>query len=211
VGAVLLAGFLFTPFGVDPSGRYFLPLAVPLALFAAQMILSISRRPWQAAALATLIVVYQLVGTLQCALRFPPGLTTQFYQPTIIDHRADQALIDFLRQAGETRGYTNYWAAYPLAFQSREEILFAPRLPYHLDLRYTPRDDRYSPYLREVEQSDRTAYITTRNPALDEYLSGQLGALGVAWQEKQIGDYHVYYQLSRAVRPREIGLGEWTK
>ncbi len=173
------------------------------------MILSISRRPWQVAALAGLVVGYQLIGTLQCALRYPPGLTTQFYEPTIIDHRADRDLIDFLRQAGETRGYTNYWVSYPLAFHSEEEILFAPRLPYHLDLRYTPRDDRYPPYLEAVERSARTAYITTRNPTLDAYLSSQLRALGVSWQEKQIGDYHVYYQLSRAVRPQEIGLGDW--
>ena len=34
----LLLGFILTPFGADPSGRYFLPLAVPLSLFAAAMI-----------------------------------------------------------------------------------------------------------------------------------------------------------------------------
>ena len=32
VVGTLLAGFLFTPFGADPSGRYFLPLSIPLAL-----------------------------------------------------------------------------------------------------------------------------------------------------------------------------------
>ena len=36
VAATLIAGFLFTPFGVDPSGRYFLPLTVILAIFAGQ-------------------------------------------------------------------------------------------------------------------------------------------------------------------------------
>lgn len=210
--AILLAGFLFTSFGVDPSGRYFLPLTIPLALVAAQMLLSIARQPRYGAPaaviLATLVVTYQLWGNLQCASRFPPGLTTQFYEPTIIDHRADQALIDFLRQEGETRGYTNYWVAYPLAFHSEEELIFVPRLPYHLDLRYTPRDDRYAPYTAAVEQSQRVAYITTRNPALDETLRTHFSGLGVDWQEKQIGDYHIYYRLSRAVRPQEIGLGE---
>jgi hypothetical protein len=149
-----------------------------------------------------------LWGNIQCARRFPPGLTTQFYAPTIIDHRADQALIDFLRQEGETRGYSNYWVAYPLAFHSEEEIIFVPRLPYHLDLRYTPRDDRYAPYAAMVDQSQRVAYITTRNPALDDYLRTHFAGLGVQWQEKQIGDYQIYYQLSRSVRPQEIGLGD---
>ena len=36
--AVLTGGFIFTPFGADPSGRYFVPLAAPLALFTAEML-----------------------------------------------------------------------------------------------------------------------------------------------------------------------------
>jgi 4-amino-4-deoxy-L-arabinose transferase-like glycosyltransferase len=208
VGAVLLAGFLCTSFGVDPSGRYFLPFAVLLALFGARFMMARCCRPWQAGALVALVVGYQLVGTVQCVLANPPGLTTQFYEPTIIDHRADQELIAFLRREGETRGYSNYWVAYPLAFLSQEELIFAPRLPYHLDLRYTPRDDRYAPYLAEVQRSPVTAYITTRNPALDRLLRERFGALGVRWSEVKIGDYQVYYHLSRAVHPQEIGLGE---
>ena len=204
----LLAGFLFTPFGVDPSGRYFLPLAIPLAMVAAQMILTVARRPWQLAALAGLVVGYQVWGTLQCALTFPPGLTTQFFEPTIIDHRADGELIQFLKDNGETRGYSNYWVAYPIAFHSQEEILFVPRLPYHLDLRYTPRDDRYAPYTRSVAASQRVAYITTRNPRLDAYLRSEFSIRGISWQEKTIGDYQVYYRLSEVVRPQDIGLGD---
>jgi len=208
VCAALVAGFVFTAFGVDPSGRYFLPLSVPLALAAANMILSVARRHWQVVGLVVLVTGYQMWGTLQCALNFPPGLTTQIHEPTIIDHRADQDLIAFLTQAQETRGYTNYWVAYPIAFQSNEEVLFVPRLPYHLDLRYTPRDDRYRPYTDMVANSSRVAYITTRNPRLDRYLVEQFTALNITWLEQQIGDYHVYYQLSRAVRPQEIGLGD---
>ncbi len=208
VCAVLLAGFLFTSFGVDPSGRYFLPLAIPLALAAARMVQSPALNRWQAVGLVALVAVFQLWGTVQSALRYPPGLTTQFYEPTIVDHRYDQVLIDFLRQEGETRGYSNYWVSYPIAFRSQEQVIFIPRLPYHLDLRYTPRDDRYAPYTALVEQSQRVAYITTRNEVLDAYLGEQFRALGVTWEETQIGDYHVYYRLSRVVRPQEIGLGE---
>lgn len=207
----LLAGFLFTPFGVDPSGRYFLPLAIPLAVVAAQMILAVARRPWHAAALVGLIAGYQLWGTLQCALNFPPGLTTQFFEPTIIDHRKDGELVEFLKANGETRGYSNYWVAYPIAFHSNEEILFVPRLPYHLDLRYTPRDDRYAPYTQAVAISQRVAYITTRNPRLDAYLRSEFLSLGLSWQEKTIGDYQVYYRLSQVVRPQDIGLGDLRK
>ena len=208
VGGVLLAGFLFTSFGVDPSGRYFLPLAVPLALAAAQRLKTIPRQPWLTAGLMALVVGYHLIGTVQSALRFPPGLTTQFYEPTIIDHRADLELIDFLEQVGETRGYSNYWVSYPLAFLSQERLIFIPRLPYHLDLRYTARDDRYLPYRALVAASERVAYITTRNPALDDYLRAQFRALGASWEEQQISDFRVYYHLSRPVRPDELRFNE---
>lgn len=209
--ATLIAGFLFTPFGADPSGRYFLPLAAPMALLAAQALSHLAQRfpqqRWLAPVLVVIVVGYQFWGTLECARRFPPGLTTQFYAPTVIDHRADNELIDFLEQEGETRGYSNYWVTYPLAFESNEALIFIPRLPYHLDLRYTPRDDRYAPYTEEVSRSDRVAYITTHNPSLDDYLQTHFNRIGVTYQEKQIGDYHIYYHLSRVVRPEEIGLG----
>jgi 4-amino-4-deoxy-L-arabinose transferase-like glycosyltransferase len=208
VCGVLLAGFLFTSFGVDPSGRYFLPLAVPLALAAAHLLVSLPFRPWLPAGLLVLVAGYHLIGTLQCALAFPPGLTTQFYEPTRIDHRADQALIDFLTEAGETRGYTNYWVAYPLAFRSQERLIFIPSLPYHLDLRYTSRDDRYAPYRDELARSERAAYITTRNPQLDDRLREQFRAQGITWKEHQIADFRVYYHLSRLVRPEQMDLSE---
>ena len=208
VVGTLLAGFLFTPFGADPSGRYFVPLAVPLALAAAAMILHISRRAWHTAALVALVLAFQAWGTLQAARAYPPGLTTQFYEPTVIDHRADADLIAFLKARGETRGYTNYWTAYPLAFLSAEELIFIPRLPYHLDLRYTPRDDRYAPYTELVKGSPRAAYITTRNPALDTYLREAFSERALTWEEKRIGDYLVYYNISDLVRPSDIGLGE---
>ncbi len=117
-------------------------------------------------------------------------------------------MIEFLRGAGERRGYTNYWLAYPLAFLSDEELVFVPRLPYHPDLRYTPRDDRYPAYGEQVAASPRVAYITARHPLLDGRLRDGFAELGVKWEEVAIGEYRVFYRLSRAVRPQEMGLGE---
>ena len=98
--------------------------------------------------------------------------------------------------------------AYPLAFESNEKILLAPRLPYHSDLRYTERDDRYPPYTQAAGSSSKTVYISTfETPLLDLQLREGFTRLGVTWQEKTIGNYHVFYALSRAVQPAEIGLG----
>ncbi len=207
----LVAAFILTPFGADPSGRYFLPLVIPLALLLAEMLdrqrqLSPGRR-WLAHGLALSLILFNLWGTVHSAAQFPPGLTTQFDAVAQVNQRDLPALMAFLRAQGETRGYTNYWVEFPLAYLSDEELIYEARLPYHLDFRYTPRDNRYPPYAQVVADSLRVAYITTRHPPLEERLRTGLTQLGVAFQEQQIGDFHIFYALSRKVVPEELGLG----
>ena len=93
---VLVVAFLLTPFGADPSGRYFLPLAAPLALYAAELIVALKYRygKWTFS-LVGVVLLFQLTGILQSGLKNPPGITTQFYSLTQVDHRYDQILIDF--------------------------------------------------------------------------------------------------------------------
>jgi hypothetical protein len=204
-------GYIFTPFGADPSGRYFLPLMIPLSLFAAEMILSMVRRHGHWAwGLIALVLVYSLWGTMQSARRYPPGITTQFDPVAQVDHRHMTALIDFLHQQDETRGYTNYWVSYPLAFRSDETLIFVPALPYHQDFRYTPRDNRYTPYQKQVEQADRIAYITTNHPELNACLRNHFNRLHLDWREKQIGDYHIFYHISEVIHPEDLGLDDRT-
>jgi hypothetical protein len=212
----VVLGFILTPFGADPSGRYFLPMSVPIALFAAEALhwLRLRRkrrsvwRKWFGQTLALWLVAFNWWGTVQSATGFPPGLTTQFDIVAQVDQRSLAELMTFLRANGEIRGYTNYWVAYPLAFQSQEELIFVPRLPYHEDLRYTPRDDRYPPYDSLVGMSPRVAYITSRNPALNAKLKLGFSRLGVSYREEAIGDFDVFYALSQRVTPDQLGLGE---
>jgi 4-amino-4-deoxy-L-arabinose transferase-like glycosyltransferase len=216
LGRTLLAGvcftvvtaFIFSPFGADPSGRYFLPLAVPVALFTAELFhwLRLRRRqrrsPWRkwfGQVLALGVVAFYWWGNVQSAAAFPPGLNTQFDPNVRVDQRALDDLMAFLRAEGETRGYTNYWVSYPLAFLSQEEIIFEARLPYHADLRYTPRDSRYPPYAALVAGSDRVAYITTRSSLLDAHLRRVFADLEVQYRHRTFGDYQVFYALSRRV------------
>ncbi|MCK4488991.1 MAG: hypothetical protein KAU23_01965, partial [Anaerolineales bacterium] len=208
IGAVLLAGFIFTPFGGDPSGRYFTPFVVPMALFGADMIASqLSRKTLLQMGLLFSILFYNLGGTVQSVLKFPPGLTTQFDVVTQIDQTKMGELIDFLKDEKIDRGYSNYWVSYPLAFLSGEDIILVPRLPYHEDFRYTARDDRYSPYGDVVGSAEEVGYVTTNHTELDNYLRQQFSARDLTWKEKRIGDYLVYYNLSNLVRPQDIGLG----
>jgi hypothetical protein len=205
--ATLFAGFVLTPFGADPSGRYFTPLGVVMALFGTETVLHV-RRSWGrwAYSLVGLVLAFNTWGTLECALRTPPGLTTQFDAQTRIDQRDDPALMEFLLENGETTGYSTYWVSYPLAFKSEEALVFVPDLPYHLDLRHTARDNRYEPYAQRVEAAERAAFITVNHPALDRRLRDGFNVLSVQWQEQQIGDYRVFYGLSRHVRPAELDL-----
>jgi 4-amino-4-deoxy-L-arabinose transferase-like glycosyltransferase len=205
--AALILLYVFTPFGNDPSGRYFLPLCLTLAALLADFSVRAASRAGRAAYLIPLIlVVYQAAGTLDCATRIPPGITTQFDPVAQLDQRELPAVIRFLQEHGETRGYTNYWVSFPLAFLSDEELIFTARLPYHEDLRYTARDDRYPPYDSLVETAGHIAYITTKNPALDALLESTFTRLGIDYQIEQIGDFRIYYGLSRPVRPEEIFL-----
>jgi 4-amino-4-deoxy-L-arabinose transferase-like glycosyltransferase len=204
---LLTAGYLFTPFGLDPSGRYFLPLAVPLSLLLAWVLDSYIKKQWILTSLVLFLLTYHAIGTWQSAGKNPPGITTQFDAISWIDHRYDTELMKFLRDNGESRGYSNYWVSYPLAFLSKEEIIFSPGLPYHADLRYTNRDDRYPDYTRAVQDSKKTAYITTLNPKLDEKIRQEFTRLDITWKEKMIGNYQIFYQLSRPVHPQEIGIG----
>lgn len=206
VAFCLLLGFVFTPFGGDPSGRYFLPLNIVAAVLASSLFVPdadwIPR--WFKWAMLTCVVAYHLFANLQVAFSSETGFTTQFDRAARIDHASDQELLRFLREHDELRGYTNYWVAYPLAFKSNEEIIFVPRLPYHRDFRYTPRDNRYEPYNSIVAESGRIAYITTNHPELNEKIRLRFRSLAVEWDEKVIGDFHVFYNLSRAVAPEEI-------
>ncbi|MBI5052486.1 MAG: glycosyltransferase family 39 protein [Chloroflexi bacterium] len=206
VSLTMMIAFVITQFGLDPSGRYFLPLATPLALFTADLLKRVAQEYRRAAlGLLGVLLIFNLWGNVESAAS-PPFVTTQFDPIAQVDQRAMPQLIQFLNEQGETRGYTNYWVEFPLAFLSREELIYESRLPYHEDFRHTPRDNRYVPYSLAVADSARAAYITTKHPALNGRIRDGLNRLGVKYSEKQIGDYTIFYALSRKVEPQELGL-----
>lgn len=207
VGLTLCVVFLITPFGNDPTGRYFLPLVPVMALFTADLLYKVrTLYPRLAPTLTACLLAFHLWGNLEAALTYPPGLTTQFDSVAQVTQRDLPRVIEFLRLEGETRGYTNYWVGFPLAFLSDEQLIFTASLPYHEDFRYTPRDNRYEPYNDLVDSADRVAYITTRHPALDARLRVSFETLNVQFSETTIGDFHIFYGLSRKVTPQEIDL-----
>jgi len=184
-----------------------LPLNLLVVLSAGVLLNAVwRRRPVWAGALLLLLLFINGAEIWQAA-RSDEKITTQFDPITRFDNRYDSALMDFLRQNDEMRGYSNYWVSYRLAFLSNEELIFVPLLPYKTDLSYAPGDDRYPPYSDAVSASPKAALITTLHPRLDEELRNRLGTGQVDYDEHWIGPYHVFYNLSRKVLPAELDLG----
>lgn len=205
-GIVFCLVFVFSQFGIDATGRYFLPLYMIYFGVGAAFVRFVCRRQriWGVLLLAVMLGI-NAAETYRAATH-ADKITTQFDPITRFDNSHDDELMDFLFENQELRGYTNYWVSFRMAFLSEEELIFAARLPYKSDMSYTAADNRYPQYNDLVEFSERAAYITSKHPKLDEILRQQFAALDVDFQEKQIGEFHIFYQLSRHVSPVELGL-----
>jgi hypothetical protein len=207
--------FLISRFSADPTGRYFLPLYMPLAVLIAWGAAALrpvpapsvgdeapasGRTRLQAqgvgAVLVGLLAAFMAFGQFAAA-REEPGLTTQFNLQTHIPNTHDAALIAFLDRNGLAHGYTNYWIAFRLAFLSQERLIYRAVLPYKIDLTYTPRDERYAPYTAAVDDAAAAglplAYITANVPEVERLLEARFAAEGAACQRETVGPYTVYH------------------
>lgn len=199
----VLGGFLFTSFGVDPSGRYFLPIVFPLSALAGYTIVRKGNKFFLF--LAVFVILFQIYGTSISAMK-KPYITTQFYEPAQIDQSKMPELSNFLMNENEFYGFSNYWVSYPLAFLSDEKIISIPELPYHQDLRYTSRDNRIEEYNEKISNADRFFYITTKNRVLDNTLVSALEEKKINYEYKELGDFKIYYSLSKKFTPEELGI-----
>jgi 4-amino-4-deoxy-L-arabinose transferase-like glycosyltransferase len=201
---VLLAVLVLSPYGRDPTGRYFLPLIVPLIFFWGAFVIGAwkQNKIWGMVGLA-LFLAFNGTATIQAALS-PDRITTQFDPITRFDNSYDAELMSFLREHGAQLGYSNYWVSYRFAALSDEQIIYSPRMPDKEDMRYTSMYNRYPAYDQQVNNAPDAAYITTLHPALDAILRDNFRRLGVSWQEATIGPYQVFYSFSRKVTPQEI-------
>jgi len=209
--------FIASTFGADPTGRYFLPLLLPLGIVLGALVDGIwnlngerAHRPTGvpfshaaplqtriiSLALVLLVTGYQAIGQI-VAMTTPLGLTTQFDPISHIPNDNDEALIAFLDKHQLYNGYTNYWVAFRLAFLSGERMQYSSALPYKADLGYNTADNRYTPYQEATENAQRIAYITTNLPELDERLRNSFDSQGIDYQIEQIGLFTIYYDFDR--------------
>ncbi len=195
--------FVASRFSIDPTGRYFLPVILPLAVVLGTLIDALwVRRRGVAVALIAVVLGYNLIGQVTAATNNPPGLTTQFNLDTHIPNTWDTELIAFLDEHQLYHGYTNYWVSFRLAFLSGDRMQYSAALSYKPDLSYTPADDRYLPYVHATAAADRIAYITANVTEVKDWLEAQFAERGVRYAYAQVGVYHIYYDFTpEAPRP----------
>ena len=56
--------------------------------------------------------------------------------------------------------------------------------------------------------SPERVYVTHREPHLEDYLQGAFAEYGVTYHIQDIGPYRVYYDLSAAISPLELGISQ---
>lgn len=188
--------FLLSRFSADPTGRYFLPLYLPLTIAFAVFALSLRRS--LTIILTGALALYFTAGVIAAAAT-PPGLTTQFNLVEHLPNDDDAALIAFLDAQGITAGYSNYWIAFRIAFLSGERIVFDPVLPPKPDLAWTPFYQRYPPYGQRAAAAERSAYVTANVPEVATALEAWFAAQGIAYRRTEVGIYTVYHDFAPVV------------
>jgi hypothetical protein len=206
MGAVFALLFIASPFGIDSTGRYLLPVYLPLAVTVAAAIARAWRwKPAAGAVMLALLLGANIFETVRAA-SLPSGLTVQFDPISDFNNQHDPQLIEFLADRGEHFGYANYWVSFRLAYLSGERLVYSAELPYKADLSYTPVDNRYPAYREAARRADKVAYITTQHPELDELLRRALRSHEVGFRETAIGPYRVFYDLSSPISPGDLNL-----
>ncbi len=192
--------FFLSRFSIDPSGRYFVPLLLPLGIAFGTLVAAL-RQTWLRAALVGLVIGYGLVGVVVAAANNPPGITTQFVAETHLPNDDDAALIAFLDEHQLFYGYTNYWISFRIAFLSGERMQYSAALPEKTDLSYTSFFNRYPPYVAATENAppEQVAYVTANVLAVKDALEAAFAAQGVTYQYAQVGIYHIYYDFAPSV------------
>ena len=195
--------FFVSKFSIDPTGRYFLPLAVPFGIALGVLLTTIRlplRQAWQVGLLA-LVLGYYAAGQVTAA-RVEPGLTTQFNLDSHIPNSHDEELIAFLDEHELYAGYTTYWVAFRLAFLSDERFQYSSALPYKPTLAYTESDERFPPYKAAADAEPNPAYITAKVVEVQERLEAIFAEQALTYDRAEVGPYTIYYNFEpEAPRP----------
>ena len=137
---VTLAGFLVSPMVMDFSARYLaaIPLLAPFALAPLAHLLR-----------ARALTLAMLPGAFACGLAGWLGYGP-FLRDSVWKALDELALAHALEMSGVRYGIADYWVSYRATFLTDERLTIVPA---------NPAEDRYAPYLEQVEASPLVAYV----------------------------------------------------
>ena len=188
--ALLVAVLVLTPlliafssFGqrlliIEP--RYALPLYSIVPLAAAELW---RLRRWRVGFVVALAMV--LAVNLGSWISVDPRLNLP---ATIGDTtpRTRAELSDWLQRQNLLHIYTNYWLAYPLAFESEERLV--PSV-------IADGFNRYIPYAHWVSVAERPAWVFVADGAEERAFRDRLIQNQASWKRERVSIYVVYYDI----------------
>ncbi|MBU2529458.1 MAG: glycosyltransferase family 39 protein, partial [Elusimicrobia bacterium] len=134
---------IFYSFFVDgQKSRYLVPLIIPIVIFLAKFIVDIAKKYGK---VFLLIVPFVLVYNLFTCLVSADNPVKEY-----------GALTEFLIEKKIFYGYSDYWVAYPVVFESKEKVIVSPTL-------FTATYDRRFEYTEKVRRAEYVAYIFDAN------------------------------------------------
>lgn len=135
------------------------------------------KAPW--AYVWAAILVFALVGGVIATYTAAPAEHTRLV--------ADEALIADLEGLGIQHMYTDYWTCYKVAFLTRERITCAA-----LGERLEPGNNRYLPYVADVQSDPRAAYVFPAGSPQATAFAAQSSAFGAPVIQIGLDGYVVY-------------------
>lgn len=174
--------------GVVGEGRYVLFLAPFLALLLARLA---SARRLTAAGFIGSVAALSLAGAFAIRDHSSAFLVDNALgSPQVILMPRDTGpLVARLEEWGVTHAYADYWIAYRVTFETREEVIVAPL-----------NTSRYPPYDRAVGAARRPAYLFVAGAPAAGALRAELRASSTPFYEDTAGDFTVIWP--RRVSPR---------
>lgn len=168
--------------------RYLLPLYSAVPLLVAEM--SWARPPWRY--LSRLIVVAIVAVNLYSIAALDPKLNLP--DTAIGSTQANRSeLAQFLLSRGLTHIYTDYWLAYPLAFESGEKIV-----PSVISGGY----NRYIPYAHFVSVAPNPAFVYITGSGEENAFLTKLMERQIEVKSDRVSVYSVYWQATPLDRAR---------
>jgi len=167
--------------------RYVVPLYVVFPIFVSKLLMEIEKKSRFLSFLVLILLVSYNSYNIAYSFKNRPV------------HHYPQ-LAQWLLTNNFLYGYSDYWIAYPVIFESKERILISPTI-FNKDF-----SDRNPEYTKKVRAQDKTVYIfdSTRHREKITSFEEQLRNLNVRYKKNKFKEFIIFSNFSRKIYPEEF-------